>query len=178
MIYYAGIGSRKTPLPTLDIMTAFGKRFAELGLTLRSGGADGADTAWEKGCDLAHGEKEIYLPRAKFNGNPSFLHPPSDAAIEMGKKFHPLGQGLPRKYWNMMGRNCHQVLGQDLETRVAFVMCWTKHGDLVGGTAQALRIAIAYDIPAFNLYNPDFVQLRNLLVSLGVQGLRDVAETA
>lgn len=48
-------------------------------------------------------------------------------------------------------RNVCQILGADLHTPVQMVICWTKGGKLVGGTAQALRIARANNIPIFNL---------------------------
>ena len=31
-------------------------------------------------------------------------------------------------------------------------MCWTPKGDLVGGTATAIRIAIMNGIPLYNMY--------------------------
>ena len=48
---YAGIGSRTTPKVILDLMTSFAKIYAGKGYTLYSGGADGADTAFEYGVD-------------------------------------------------------------------------------------------------------------------------------
>ena len=74
VIYYAGIGSRSTPDNVLGIMEKLGIVLAKKGFILRSGGADGADKAFEKGCDLASGQKEIYLPWKGFNGNNSSLY--------------------------------------------------------------------------------------------------------
>ena len=45
---YAGIGSRATPQAELEAMTEAAKMLSEKGYTLRSGGAKGADTAFEK----------------------------------------------------------------------------------------------------------------------------------
>ena len=42
---YAGIGSRSTPRPVLLFMGEIAGMLADYGLTLRSGGAPGADTA-------------------------------------------------------------------------------------------------------------------------------------
>ena len=57
MIYkpYTGIGSRETPTAILDLMIAIGGVLAQRGFTLRSGGADGADDAFEQGCILKGG---------------------------------------------------------------------------------------------------------------------------
>ena len=48
--YYAGIGSRNTPKEVLDVFESIGKYLALQGFVLRSGGADGADRAFERGC--------------------------------------------------------------------------------------------------------------------------------
>lgn len=61
---YAGIGSRKTPKNVLDFMFEIGKELALLGYVLRSGGAEGADSAFEKGADSVKGMKEIYQRNA------------------------------------------------------------------------------------------------------------------
>ena len=52
---YTGVGPRDTPQDVLQLMMAIGKRMAELNWVLRSGGADGADKAFEVGCDLVEG---------------------------------------------------------------------------------------------------------------------------
>lgn len=56
---YAGIGSRSTPDDVIDKMHVLGEHFAHKGWLLRSGAADGADSAFEHGCDNGGGEKEI-----------------------------------------------------------------------------------------------------------------------
>lgn len=61
MMYYAGVGSRETPQDVLKIMWKIGRYLALNGYTLRSGGgAKGADTAFENGCDSVRGSKEIF----------------------------------------------------------------------------------------------------------------------
>ena len=47
--YYAGIGSRKTPKDICELMTRVARYLYFKGYTLRSGAADGADTAFEIG---------------------------------------------------------------------------------------------------------------------------------
>lgn len=51
----------------------------------------------------------------------------------------------------MHSRNCHQILGYDLESPVSCVICWTPEGKVVGGTATAIKLAMKYNIPVFNL---------------------------
>ena len=67
---YAGIGSRETPGGTLKRMGVISGALHTLGFKLRSGAADGADSAFEK---FAGNNKEIYLPWKGFNKHPSEL---------------------------------------------------------------------------------------------------------
>lgn len=64
---YTGVGARNTPDRILDIMEHVGYVLAQRGYVLRSGGAEGADKAFEAGCDAAHGNKKIYIPWSGFN---------------------------------------------------------------------------------------------------------------
>lgn len=156
---YAGIGSRSTPLWALATMTVTAEVLARTGCTLRSGGANGADTAFEEGCDIGKGVKEIYLPWRGFNyritgttkhASDVYLIPP--VAFELAAKFHParwtdLKEGVQK----LMARNAQQVLGRDLDTPAHFILCFTPLGSGSGGTGQAIRMAKAYDIPVFDM---------------------------
>ena len=55
---YAGIGSRRTPPELLDEMEVLGRQLAIADYVLRSGGAKGADSAFERCCDAVKGVKE------------------------------------------------------------------------------------------------------------------------
>lgn len=158
MKYYAGIGSRETPKDICLYMTAIAKRLASLGYTCNSGGADGADAAFEQGAVI---NKQIFLPWDGFNkrninsltklhGEGSYLAPPFNP--DLVKTYHPKPGALSDAGWKFMSRNSYQVLGRDLKTPVEFVLCWTRDGKASGGTGQALRIAKDYKIPIFNFY--------------------------
>lgn len=149
---YAGIGSRATPEDICGLFTGFAELAETLGWTLRSGGADGADVAFERG--VVHDiHKEIYLPWGAFNGNKSMRIRPSSDAMKMAKEL--LGDG----HWNNLSeggkklhaRNCHQILGQHLNDPVQFVFCWTQDGKIQGGTATALKLANLWGLPIFNM---------------------------
>ena len=73
-MYYTGIGARNTPDKVLDLFTNIAKYLATKDFTLRSGAANGADSAFEKGCDISNGSKEIYLPWRGFNNSKSPLN--------------------------------------------------------------------------------------------------------
>ncbi|USV41097.1 hypothetical protein [Xanthomonas phage BUDD] len=126
---------------------------------LVSGGADGADTAFEKGCNAVKGRKEIWLPEKGFNGRTSeFIGASKDAYI-VAERY--VGHWKNCKAWARAAhaRNCHQVLGADLVTPVSFVIAWTPEGKLSGGTATALSIAMDKGIPILNLGTKDYDEI-------------------
>lgn len=151
MIKYAGIGSRATPPEIIEVMEDFAYAVASEAI-LRSGGASGADTAFEYGATLGGGQREIYLPWAGFNGiKHGHLDRATDAAMEIAAHYHPRWQYLKRGAKLLHGRNTHQILGKDLTDPVDFVVCWTKEAKGGGGTGQALRIAKDRGITIYDL---------------------------
>lgn len=149
MKYYTGVGSRKTPPDILDMMTRLAQAFAYHGYTLRSGGAEGADTAFEDGAVL----KEIYYA-TDINRSPVALE-----AMALAAKFHPAWDRMSLFAKQLHGRNAFQVLGADLKTPTEFLICWTPDGCIshetrsitTGGTGTAISIASAHGIPVNNL---------------------------
>ena len=158
-----GNGSRKISQKVYDRMYWLGWEWAKLGYCLRSGGADGSDTAFEKGYKDNKGPyPAIYLPWKGFNKRASPYHEPSEEAFELALQFHPKPDLLRTRtsIWALMARNAHQVLGLNLDRRADLIVCYcryTKHPDgtktYEGGTGQALRMADFYEIPVLNLYD-------------------------
>lgn len=150
---YAGIGSRHTPPHALILIARIAEMLADHGAVLRSGGAPGADTAFETGCDHQRGKKEIYLPWRGFNGNPSPLHHPPAAAADIAALVHPNWKVCKPSARKFHARNVQQVLGLDFNTPVAFVLFWApeENGIVTGGTATAVHLAREMKIPTFNL---------------------------
>jgi hypothetical protein len=156
-LYYAGIGSRETPKDICTKMTTIAQSLCEAGYILRSGGAIGADSAFEAG---AGERKEIYYTRG-YRVNGGSLRPySSDAwnrASHYFRTYHPTPHKCSDKAVPLLTRNTFQLFGADFATTVCFVICWTPDGSLngaertSGGTGQALRISVAYNIPVFNL---------------------------
>ena len=154
---YAGIGSRETPHDILELMTAeAGRLVYEDEAVLRSGGAKGADKAFELGCDVTLGDKEIFrtdtFVKRYDNVEKSHGYDPDnwERAFDLAEEYHPnwgACSGFARK---LHARNGFIVLGERLNDPVDFIVCWTEGGKLKGGTAQALRIAKDYDIPVLN----------------------------
>ncbi len=156
MNYYTGIGARQTPANVLKEMTILAMGLEQYGYILRSGGAQGADTAFEDGVVDGDAHKEIYLPWAMFNQNHSDHHIIDPEAFSMAKHYHPAWHACSAAARKFHARNCYQILGRDLATPSDFVLCWTPNGAITGGTGQALRIAEDRDIPIFNLADTDF----------------------
>ncbi len=149
--FYTGIGSRDTPRNVMDNMIAYAEFLSKAGYTLRSGAAKGADTAFEIGCDNAHGKKEIYLPWQFFNNSVSKHIVNRELAFTIAKQFHPHWNNLSQGGQKLQARNTHQILGQDLYVKTDFVICWTKGGAGRGGTGQAIRLAEYLDVPILDL---------------------------
>ena len=141
--YYAGIGSRKCPPNILRIMTHLAKYLANEGYILRSGGAEGADTAFENG---AGNLKEIFRPKDA-----------TKEAISIAKRFHP-GWGHCNSYVRKLhGRNAQIILGRNLDLPVEKVYCWTPGGKILGGSGMGIKIAQHYNIAVYNLAVPDIL---------------------
>ena len=159
---YAGIGSRETPKHILAMMTSIAEALEAKGFTLRSGGADGADAAFAQGTN----EKEIFIPWSNFNGVTSDFVGASTKATEIAKSIHPAWDKCSQGAKKLHSRNVHQVLGKDIspDTYSKFVICWTRDGMDIGGTATAIKLARSVGIPVFNLaITKDFDRLNALI---------------
>jgi len=143
-------------------------RLAQLGVTFTSGlcelGMDGiAQKAYSKAVDLGLAKEsqfEVYVAD-QYNIRRSTL-PRKHLAIVRNKdliseteriasEVHPAWDRCNEWARGMHSRNCHQILGYDLQSPVDAVICWTPDGAVVGGTATAIRISMKYNIPVFNL---------------------------
>lgn len=167
-LFYTGVGSRKTPYEILDFMVKCGTRLAELGYIGRSGGADGADSAFWEGfelCSKLDKKFEVYLPWNNFNGfNDSQKHIIDSSktrnfseAIEIMKTVHPAPDKLGRGATNLHARNVYQVLGYQLDKPSNVCILFSKPNKdntaVSGGTNTAYQLAKKYKIPTYNLYN-------------------------
>jgi hypothetical protein len=167
---YAGIGSRHTPPEVLALMGAIAAARAREGWVLRTGMSPGADQAFHGGARRAGGRVELYLPwpgfqREAWSGKDAeesaVLDRPAAAAYDLAARFHPRWASLDVTQRALLARDCHEVLGADLDTPAEQVICWTADRSLDGvgllddGTGQALRIAHGRGIPIYNLARPD-----------------------
>ena len=143
-------------------------RLAQLGVTFTSGlceiGMDGiAQKAYSKAVDLGLAKEsqfEVYVAD-QYNIRRSTL-PRKHLAVVRNKdliaeteriasEVHPAWDKCNEWARGMHSRNCHQILGYDLQSPVDAVICWTPDGKMVGGTRTALLLAQDAGIPIFNL---------------------------
>lgn len=162
--YYTGIGSRETKVEFLSLMEEIAFKLSQDNWILRSGGADGADAAFERGASntFASVKPNIYLPWDGFNGlKKDKNHPVAtefdnyEQAWEIASETHPAWDRMSAGGQALHSRNVYQVLGHDLSTPSKFLICYakpTKTG-VSGGTNTAWVLAKKYNIPCFNLYN-------------------------
>ena len=180
------IGSReleRKPQYFEDIRTCFqvAYRLAELGITFTSGlcerGMDGiAQKAYSRA--LEHGKTstdkfEVYVAEQK-NITRSTL-PNKHLAIVRNPN---LIKETHCNDWakGMHSRNCHQIFGYDLKSPVDAVICWTPNGNIQGGTATAIKLALKANIPVFNLGRKDqdvvLEEIRQFLLEKQVAGVK------
>ena len=158
---YAGIGSRNTPVEVLNTMTNIATWLAKRNYILRSGGAKGADTAFEKGAKL----KEIF-----------YANDADNASMIVAQNYHPAWNSCGSYAKKLHARNAFQILGKPLYLdSVDFVICWTPDGcethatrtRETGGTGTAISIASDNDIRVYNLFNESSInELRELFKTM------------
>lgn len=152
-----GIGSREVPDFYKKMIEEIAAYIADKGYLLRSGGAPGSDTFFQKVYEEKKGKMEIYIPWNGFenlwkNNKNIFL---ADHSIceEYTMKYHPNPDILSQGAFKLMNRNAHQVLGKDLKSPSDIIICYTKDAKVKGGTSQAIRIAADEGIPILNIGN-------------------------
>lgn len=138
---FAGIGSRETPQTVRLQMIEVAKQLRERGWWLRSGGAAGADRAFQR--PYGTEQCEIFYASDAPSHQSWFPH---------AQKYHPAWGKLHPYHKELHARNSPIVLGARLDMPVDFILCWTKDGGATGGTGQALRIAADLKIPVFNMF--------------------------
>jgi len=174
--YYTGVGSRETPDHIIEVMRQLGKKLADQGWVLRTGGAKGADQAFELGW-VHHVQEngdftkaEIFLPWDGYEKHtrdmmfgcnilPDLDNPELCMVAELiAEQIHPNWSACKQGARKMHTRNVYQILGQDLKTPSSMLVAWTKltkQGLPMGGTATAIKLATNHKIPCFNLNKPE-----------------------
>lgn len=173
--FYIGVGSRSASAEMLEEIQTLAYLLAKKKYTLLSGGSEGCEQAFEKGCDLARGQKFIFglagwhgrFQRKEVNGQ--YNSQLWNDAQAIAKMYHPAWDDLSPYVQKIMTVKSFVVLGGNLATRVKFLICWTPDGvtkntsPRTGGTGQAIRLAKHNKIQVFNLQSKSAVDLGRLL---------------
>lgn len=180
-MHYTGVGSRDITVQESELIMETAKYLADLGFTLRSGGAGGSDTSFEEGAllSLRPELREIYIPWKSFKcprvGD--VYHVLEDRGSEnyrvsmvVARDIHPAWDRLSNGARLLHQRNVHQVMGRDLTKPVKskfLLACsdYDKHGVPKGGTRTAWALASRNGIPCFNIRDKSKGELENFLDS-------------
>lgn len=169
--YFTGVGSRNISEEEWETIKAVSAWIVSQGGILRSGKAEGSDSAFEQGVEesVEPSSKEIYIPweGAGMNQIPTHdkvfvLDKPSSVNYALSIE-HVLSV-MDQQHWDNLKqggkklhqRNTHQVLGQDLENpapSLFLLACAdnTRNGDVKGGTATAWKLAKKFNVPCLNI---------------------------
>lgn len=139
MKFYTGIGSRNTPLDEQEKITKVAAYLEQTGFILRSGGAEGADSAFERG--VKNPENKVIL-RPKDS---------TPEAEKIASQIHPMWSACNEYARKLHGRNVQLILGERLDQPAEFIIAWTYDGKNRGGTRTGLVLAQERGIPTFNL---------------------------
>ena len=171
---YAGVGSRRTPSDVLDAMSDIAQTLGDAGAALSTGGAHGADKAFETGALRTDAPITVHAPWAGYNGylpgrDPEtgidVVHPKSTQTVaghsyaDLAREHHPHWKRCRRGARALFVRNVSILVGAldgdggALPVRAA--IAWTPNGlpagREAGGTGHTLRTAVSLDIPCVNL---------------------------
>ena len=171
---YAGIGSRRTPATVLAAMADLAETLGRAGCVLSTGGADGADRAFETGALRTDAPVTVHAPWSGYNGYRPGREPESDIDVrvpdandavqgrtylDIARRHHPAWERCGRGARALFVRNVAILagaLGGDGDALpVLAVVAYTPNGLAegrdAGGTGHGLRVAAELGIPAVNV---------------------------
>lgn len=171
---YAGVGSRKTPIEVQILMNKLAEFLDKKGYSLNSGNALGADKAFQGAVQPWEKEESGKVTRwSTYQYKPSRMNifrasDATDRCREIAKQVHP-NSNIKGYVLDLHARNLLQVFGENLDTPIDFLICWTplnKNGEVVthhdqrdsttGGTGQAISYASLRGIPVINMIHEDW----------------------
>ena len=171
---YAGVGSRATPPDVLLCMSDLAEALGNAGYALSTGGADGADRAFEAGALRTDAPITVHTPWPGYNGYRPGRDPESDIDVVhpkpndriRGKSFQSLA-GSHHPAWDRCRRGARALFLRNVSILagaidddgtllpVRAVIAWNPngraHGREAGGTGHTLRVAAELGIPVVNL---------------------------
>ena len=171
---YAGVGARRTPDAVLAAMADLAETLGRAGCVLSTGGADGADRAFETGALRTDAPVTVHAPWSGYNGYRPGREAESDIDVRLpgpADGIHGRAYvGLARRHhpaWERCGRGARALFvrnvailggalgGDGVRLPVLAVVAYTPNGLAdgreAGGTGHTLRVARELGIPAVNV---------------------------
>lgn len=171
---YAGVGSRQTPTPILEAMDRIAQTLGNAGVALSTGGAHGADHAFETGALRTRAPLTVHTPWPGYNGyrpgstgpfGIDVIRPRPGATIQnhsytdLARAHHPAWSRLTRGPRALFIRNVSILAGAldpdgdllPIRAVLAYTPTGLAHGRPAGGTGHTLRVAAQLRIPTINL---------------------------
>ncbi|MCY4029660.1 MAG: hypothetical protein OXH75_25515 [Acidobacteria bacterium] len=171
---YAGIGSRRTPDALLAAMADLAETLGGAGCVMSTGGADGADRAFETGALRTEAPVTVHAPWSGYNGYRPGREADSDIDVrvpdpgetvrgssymDLARRHHPAWERCGRGARALFVRNVAILagaVGEDGDAApVLAVVAYTPNGLATGrdagGTGHGLRVARELGIPAVNV---------------------------
>jgi hypothetical protein len=196
--WYAGIGSRETPIEIWNTMYQIGRYMPFLGWGLSSGGAvkqpdsgpevGSADDAFYQGAlsspalnpasmlriYLINAHWEHYKPNPRIGLLNALDYPDTwDEAMRRMEEARGTLAGLRDAGLKMHTRNVYQVFGHTLRDPIKSMICYAKpigtRGQYKGGTNTAIQLAKRAEIPIMNLYEDDAMRRAQEFVTMAQQ---------
>lgn len=149
-IIYAGTGSVHTPHWVRDLFCIAGERLAD-SFTLRSGGQEGSDICFERGCENGQGKREIWLPWPHYEYNKS------DKIVDVARyayicaSLYPNWDNLSDAMRKRYARCIPMILGEDLDKPVDFMVCYLPEDEVDTEARFAYDLATTNNIPIVNV---------------------------
>lgn len=156
--YYTGVGSRDISSEEYSLIVKIAERMSDLGYVLRTGGAQGSDSAFMEGCrNINPNMMEVWSPWVGFcKGETDTLTLDEKGLARQFfiKKgiipwFDDMKQGAKRLH----ERNYFQVVGRLPLSKVCIFCSDEEKGEPVGGTRSAVLTARNFGVPTYNLRN-------------------------
>jgi len=152
---YVGTGNRDVPDAIKNTIKSIATKLEAKGYTLRTGGLDGSEAAFETDIKLI----ELHLPWKGFNDKDSKFTFTPKMALAIAKMFHPTFSTLKPAIQTLLAKNVRLIMGKDLKSMAMFVLCWSEDGAetiseksaKTGNVGHAIAIANHMKIPVFNL---------------------------
>lgn len=134
---YTGIGSRDIPDNKMQQLEFLAIILEKMGYCVRTGDAIGSDFCFRN--KIKHCQVYTVNDADKF-------------CREIAKRIHPNWNSMKKYSQDLHARNCKQVLGDKLIEPSMFLLCYTKNGEIKGGSRTAIILAQENNIPVFNIY--------------------------